>query len=229
MKKFAILLAILALPTTVYFILSMGNHEYKKLPIVGPRSFTEGSPDTVFHTIPPFKLVNQNGDTITEESMLGNVYVAKFFFATCPTICPKMTVNMKYIQDKFKGRKNFRLLSMTVNPAHDTVEVLKEYANKVHADEANWDFVTGKDSAIYDLAFSGYFVNAMKDTIAPGGFLHSDQLILVDKKGQVRGYFNGTEHKNVKQDLIDAIDILFKEEVVPLSGTKREKIEQRRS
>lgn len=133
---------------------------------------------------------------------------------------------MSYIQNKFKDNKNLRYLSITVNPEHDSVSVLRAYADKVHADTKSWDFVTGNKDSIYEIAFNGFFVSAQRDSIAPGGFLHSGMLILVDKNAHIRGYFDGTTHKEVKEQLIDAIDILYKEDVVPLKGKKKPQIEQ---
>ena len=231
-KKVLFLVAILLLPSIFYLALYTGKHNYKRLPIIGPKEGVkndDGTYDTVYHTIPYFEFTNQDGKKVTRDDLLGSVYITDFFFVTCPTICPKMTTNMGYIQEKFKGTKDLRFISITVNPEHDNVEVLKEHAKLVHADTKTWDFLTGDKDKIYDVALNGFFVGAQKDSIAPGGFLHSQYLILVDKKGRIRGYFDGTIHKEVKEKLNDAIDILFKEDVVPLKGEDdKYKIEQRR-
>lgn len=229
--KIALLLTILLLPSLFYLIMATGKHNFRKLPVYGPKEATlneEGKYDTLYHTIPNFEFTNQDGEKIGSDDLLGHIYVADFFFATCPTICPKMTTNMAYIQNKFKEKEDLRFISITVNPEGDTPEVLKEYAEKVHADTKTWSFLTGDKDKIYDIAFKGFFVSTMKDSIAPGGFLHSKMLILVDRKGQVRGYFDGTVYSEMKKDLTDAIDILYKEDVVPLKGKKKEIIEQDR-
>ncbi len=230
-KKILFLSLILLLPSMFYLLLYSGKHNYQKLLYYGPKTAIKtqaGKFDTIYHTIPNFKFINQDGKIVSNKTLAGNNYIADFFFATCPTICPKMATNMVYLQDKFKNRKNLRFLSITVNPTHDNVAVLKKYAKKIHANTNNWDFVTGKKDAIYNVAFKGFFVNVMKDSIAPGGFLHSSMLILVDKTGHIRGYFDGTVYKETKEKLSDAIDILFKEEIVPLKGKPIEKIEQKR-
>lgn len=230
-KKFLILFAILFLPGSVYLLLWTGKHNFKKLPYIGPKEAIENSNgdfDTIYHQIPYFEFTNQDGKKVTRDDLLGSVYVADFFFATCPTICPKMTTNMKYVQDNFKDRKDLRFVSITVNPEHDTVEALRDYADMVHADTKNWDFLTGDKEDIYDVALNGFFVSAQKDEIAPGGFLHSQYLILIDKNAHIRGIFDGTIHKVVKEDLGDAIDILYKEEFVPLKGEHKNQIEQRK-
>lgn len=230
-KKIIYLFSILLLPSIMYFLLYTGEHNFQRLPFVGPREAVineNGKYDTIYHQIPYFEFVNQDGKRVTRDDLLGHVYVADFFFATCPTICPKMTTNMGYVQDKFKDRKDLRFVSITVNPEHDNVDVLKEYAEKVHADTKTWDFLTGDKDAIYDVAFNGFFVSAQRDSIAPGGFLHSGMLILVDKNAHIRGYFDGTTHKEIKEKLTDAIDVLYKEDYVPLKGEAKNKIEQRR-
>lgn len=228
-KKVIYLVAILLLPSLFYMFLYTGKHNFHRLEYIGPKEAVlndEGKYDTNYHQIPYFEFINQDGKKVTRDDLLGHVYIADFFFATCPTICPKMTTNMSYIQNKFKDNKNLRYLSITVNPEHDSVSVLRAYADKVHADTKSWDFVTGNKDSIYEIAFNGFFVSAQRDSIAPGGFLHSGMLILVDKNAHIRGYFDGTTHKEVKEQLIDAIDILYKEDVVPLKGKKKPQIEQ---
>jgi len=228
-KKIVFLTAILLLPSFFYLMLYTGEHNYTKLPYIGPKGAAEndkGGFDTAYHQIPFFEFINQDGKKVSRDDLLGSVYVADFFFVTCPTICPKMTTNMSYVQKKFEDRKDLRFISITVNPEHDTVEVLKQYSEMVHADNRNWDFLTGKKEAIYDIAFKGFFVNADKDEIAPGGFLHSQYFILVDKNAHIRGVFDGTIHKEIKEKLTDAIDILYKEDFVPLKGEKFNKVEQ---
>ena len=224
LKKIVVLSSILLMPSLFYLMLYTGKHNYQRLQYYGYKKAIlneKGNYDTTYHTIPYFEFVNQDGKKITRDDLLGKVYVADFFFVTCPTICPKMTTNMVYIQDKFKDRKDLRFLSITVNPEADSVPVLKEYAKKVHASTTNWDFVTGNKDEIYDVAFKGFFVSVSKDSIAEGGFLHSKLLILVDKKGHIRGYFDGTTYSEMKKDLTDAIDILYREEVVPLKEKKK--------
>jgi len=214
-RKGIILIAILILPTIAFFILHSGTNNFKKLPYYGPKKLAEGTSDTIYHSIPPFEFTNQLGQKITQEDYLGKIYVADFFFATCPTICPKMSTHMLELQKHFYDRPEFKLLSHTVNPEHDSVEVLFEYARKVHARDSVWDFVTGKKEDIYKIAFEGYFANAMEDEVAPGGFLHSSNLFLIDKKGRIRGIFDGTSTREV-ESLMDAIQILLREEYVPL-------------
>lgn len=231
LKKVIYLFSILLLPSLMYFLLYTGKHNFKRLPFIGPKEAVlnnQGKYDTLYHQIPYFEFVNQDGKKVTRDDLLGHIYIADFFFATCPTICPKMTTNMSYVQDKFKEKEDLRFVSITVNPEHDNVEVLADYAKKVHADTKTWDFLTGDKDKIYEIAFNGFFVSAQRDSIAPGGFLHSGMLILIDRNAHIRGYFDGTTHKEIKEKLTDAIDILYKEDYVPLKGDSKNKIEQRR-
>lgn len=228
--KVFFLLVILTLPGVFYLIMAKGVHHYTKLPFIGPKEAvlnSTGSYDTTYHQIPYFELTNQDGNRLTRDDLLGSVYIADFFFATCPSICPKMAGNMKYLQDKFLDKKDLKFISITVNPAHDSVEVLKSYAKKIHADTKNWSFLTGEKDAIYDLALKGFFASVADDEVAPGGFLHTQYFVLVDKKGHIRGLFDGTVYSEMKKDLTDALDILYREESVPLKGETQDKIEQR--
>jgi len=230
--KILTLIIILLLPALIYLLLSTGKHNFNRLQYYGPREAVlneEGKYDTIYHKIPYFEFINQDGQKVSSDDLLGNIYVADFFFVTCPTICPKMATNMGYIQNKFSDKKDLKFISMTVNPEQDSVSVLKEYAQKVHADTKSWSFLTGDKEKIYAVAFNGFFVSTMRDSIAPGGFLHSQMLILIDRKGHIRGYFDGTIYSEMKKDLTDAIDILYKEDVVPLKGSKQKKIEQKKS
>ncbi len=213
-KKVVILVSILLLPSFLYLFLHTGDNNFRKLSIYGPKTL-DANGDTLYHRIPDFSFINQNGETISQDKFQDKIVVADYFFATCPSICPKMATHMLVLQDHFHDRKDFALLSHTVNPEHDSVHVLREYATKVHAMDSIWDFVTGDKEALYDQAFKGYFVNALPDEIAPGGFLHSQFLILIDKKQRIRGYFDGTSTSEVN-DLMDAIEILMKEEFVSL-------------
>jgi len=212
--KGAVLFSILLLPSLFYLFLYTGVNNFKPLPYFGPKTIDQNG-DTVYHTIPDFELVNHLGEKVNRKDYSGNIYVADFFFATCPTICPKMATHMLELQNHFYDRKDFKLLSHTVNPEHDSVPVLYEYSREVHAIDSVWNFVTGEREDIYQLAYEGYFANAMEDDLAPGGFLHSSNLFLIDKQGRIRGVFDGTSTSDVN-DLMDAIEILYREEFAPL-------------
>jgi protein SCO1/2 len=171
------------------------------LPIFGEKHL--GNKDTVYHTIGTFTLTNQHGELVTDQTTQGKIYVADFFFATCQSICPQMSNNLKTVQDSFKTDKEFLILCHTVNPLHDTVELLNGYSLSYGAIKGKWHFLTGQKKAIYDLARYGYLVNALEDDGTPEGFLHSELIVLVDKKGRIRGYFDGTNPSEVKKMIND--------------------------
>ena len=161
-----------------------------------------------YHTISDFSLINQNGDTITQNFYNDKIYVADFFFTTCQTICPIMTKNMKEIQDKLINDKEILLLSHSVTPEIDSVGQLKKYAiaNKINDDK--WNLVTGDKKQIYNLARKSYL--AVEDSEF-GNFdmIHTENFMLIDKKRQIRGFYDGTE-KNEIIRLLSDIEILKK-------------------
>jgi protein SCO1/2 len=218
-KKIIILGAILLLPSFFYLFLTVGKHNILSLPYYGPREVITVTnsgvekEDTIYFTVPDFSFINQHGTAFKREHIEGKIVVANFFFVTCPTICPKMATHIYDVQKTFEGNDNILFVSHTVNPESDSVPILAAYAKKVHAGN-NWHFLTGRKEDIYNVAMKGYFVSAMPDEIAPGGFLHSEMLILLDKKGHIRGYFDGTSTSETKK-LKDAIRILLANEFVP--------------
>lgn len=159
--------------------------------------------DTIYQTVPDFKLINQDAETVTQELVKNNIYVADFFFTTCPTICPVMKREMIRVHEKFKQRPDIMMLSHTIDPEHDTVEVLKDYANRLGSDGKQWQFLTGNRDSIYDLAERGYYASAQVDSTEPGGFVHSGGFILVDKNRYVRGIYDGTDPKAVDRLIAD--------------------------
>ena len=178
--KWAILFLLLVLPYVIYTYISKGQHSFKELAVIGEKD----------HKIPPFSFLNQDSIIVTNSDYEDNIYIANFIYTTCPTICPTMTINMRYIQNKLKIYPNIKFLSHTVNPEYDSPSVLKKYAQKMRIDESNFNFVTGDKNQIYEIAKS-YFVNVSEDELAPGGFLHSEYLVIIDKEGRVRsGYSN---------------------------------------
>lgn len=136
--------------------------------------------------VPDFSFTNQDGKTITNKDYLGKVYVIEFFFTTCPSICPKMNRNLVQVQNSFEGFKNFGVASFTINPEHDTPEVLKEYADQYGITNPNWNLLTGEKDSIYKLANEGFNIYAGENPNIAGGFEHSGNFALIDKEGFVR-------------------------------------------
>jgi protein SCO1/2 len=198
-----------------------------RLAIIGPKETIklnneQGQPveKTVYHTIPEFQFTDQDNNMFTNKNVEGKIYVADFFFTTCPTICKDMSGHLVELQKTLKKTKDLHIVSHTVAPDYDTPEILKAYADGIGADTSNWSFVTGDKEAIYDIAFEGYYVNASEDSLAPGGFLHSEYFVLIDKEGRIRSGLNehgspravydGTNAEHVRQ-LINDIKTLEKE------------------
>ncbi len=169
---------------------------------------------------PSFELTDQNNKKISNADYLGKVYVVEFFFTTCPTICPKMNLNMLDIQNKFFGNPNFGIASISINPAHDTSEVLKEHASKLGVKSNNWHLLTGNEDYIFSLANKGFNLYVGKNSTIKAGFEHSGLFALIDKKGIIRCrkdasgnpivYYDGLEKEGVKSIMQD-ITILLQE------------------
>ena len=212
MKKTILLLMILIVPSVAYLVLTTGKHNIKKLGYFGPKTAGESAVDTIYHSIPEFEFLDQNGQAFGSKDLKDKIYVANFFFTSCPRICPAMQTLMKKVQDTddFKKLNDFKLVSFTVDPDNDTSEKLKEFAERVGADEGRWYFLTGDRQKIYDLAYEGFMANTMEDETADGGFLHSDMILLIDRDKHVRGIYEGTSLKDVKR-LIDEIKVLVAE------------------
>ena len=182
--------------------------EVAELPILGER-YVDDNQDTVYHSIADFAFVNQVGDTIRKEDMVGKIYVADFFFTTCPTICPVMKKEMLRVYEQFKGDPNFRILSHSIDPSHDTQAVLKDYAEKLGVpDAATWNFLTGDQEKIFEIGQTSYLTTTMADDMEPGGFLHSGAFLLVDQQGRIRGVYDGTTTDQVDRLLADILKLL---------------------
>jgi protein SCO1 len=178
------------------------------LPVYGEKK--ANGVDTVYHTISDFNLVNQDGEVVTRSDIDGKIVVANFFFATCQSICPEMSGNLVNVQDAFADDDSLKILSHSVNPAHDTVEVLKGYAQTYGARSGKWHLLTGDKKQIYELAMNSYLVNALEDDGSEEGFLHSELLLIVDPQGRIRGMYDGTDKGQVNR-LIEDIGVLKRE------------------
>jgi protein SCO1/2 len=151
-----------------------------------------------YHTISDFSLTNQNGEIITQANYKDKIYIADFFFTTCPTICPIMTKNMAEIQKRLKG-DDVLLLSHSVTPEIDSVAQLKKYALEKGVDDRLWNLVTGDKSQIYDLARKSYMAVKTDGDGGPYDMIHTENFMLVDKKRQVRGFYDGTKMEDIEK------------------------------
>lgn len=162
-----------------------------------------------YHTIADFSLVNQNGDTITQDYYKDKIYIADFIFTTCPTICPIMTDHMVLLQEKLKDNAQVLLLSHTVTPEIDSVPQLKKYALEKGVNDAKWNLVTGDKKQIYDLARKSYLV-AKDNPFKEYDLIHTENFVLVDTKKRIRGFYDGTDPEAI-EELMEDIAILQNE------------------
>jgi protein SCO1/2 len=190
----------------------------KTLPIYGNRQAVTKTvngqqvTDTVYQTIPAFTFVNQYGDSTGSKQLQNKIYVADFFFTSCPSICPIMERNMLNVYNAYKDSADIKIVSFTIDPRHDTVPVLKKYADKLGITGNSWWFLLGSKEKVYDLAAKNYLVAVSQDSTVAGGYVHQGYFMLIDKQGRVRGSYDGTDMKQVTQ-LIDDIKTLKAEPV----------------
>ena len=186
----------------------------ERLPVFQPASVNSELVDTTivhkinYHKISDFSLINQNGEIVTQKKYENKIYVADFFFTTCQSICPVMTKNMKDIQNKLIIDSEVLLLSHTVFPEIDSVEVLKKYAVDNGVIDSKWDLVTGDKKEIYDLARKSYLA-AKDNSFSKYDMIHTENFVLIDKKKQIRGFYDGTDKEEINRLLVD-IEILKK-------------------
>jgi len=183
-------------------------------------SSTENDKLVKIGPVPKFELLNQDNLKISNETYKGKVYVLEFFFSTCPSICPKMNQSMLQIEKTFFGNPNFGIVSITIDPEHDTPAVLKAHREFLGVKSSNWNFLTGDKTYIFDLSNKGFNLYAGQNNKAQGGFEHSGLFALVDRKGNIRCrkdefgnpilYYDGLEKKGVR-DIQQDIAILLKE------------------
>lgn len=198
------------------------NDDVTKIDRLNAPGHKETSTDLVVKIgpVPEFSLTNHLEKTISNKDYLGKVYLVEFFFSTCPTICPKMNQNMLKLENHFKDATDFGIVSITINPSYDTSEVLKNHAQHLGVTSPNWNFLTGDQDYIYEIANKGFNIYAAENGEAEGGFEHSGLFALVDKKGNIRSrkddfgnpivYYDGLEDAGIealKQD----IQVLLKE------------------
>jgi len=217
-KKFFIIFGILSI--IIYFGIYNLLSPEKMLPIYSPRDINPELVDSTVqhigndHKIADFAFTNQNGKIITPKDYENKIYVADFFFTTCPTICPKMTNNMVWLQNQLKNNPEVKLLSFSVTPDIDTPEVLKKYALEKGVDDVRWNLVTGNKKDIYYLARKSYLAVKTGKPEELYDMVHTENFILVDKNKRIRGFYDGTnldqptndqKTKNMKQLLEDIL------------------------
>jgi protein SCO1 len=163
--------------------------------------------DTVYKQINRFAFYNQDSAIVTEHDVAGKVYVVDFFFTTCPTICPKMKKQMFRIYERFANNPRVVLLSHTIDTKHDSVPVLREFAQQMGISSKTWHLLTGEMDAVYGIA-DDYLISASEDPTAPGGYIHSGAFVLMDGNHHIRGYYDGVQEADVDQLILDIETLL---------------------
>ena len=230
--KAGILIAALVVPALIFLYLKGFGENHYELPYLIPRidsitgnvmmrknpnpRWNQPKMDTVFHTIPAWTLTDENNKAFQGEFLKGKIYVADFFFTRCESICPKMSTELTRLQDVFTNENDVQIASFSVDPTHDTPEMLRKYAKEYDAKAGKWHFLTGTKTQIYPLAVKGYYIPVAdaseydKAVKTPDEtFIHSEKLILIDKEGHIRGFYDGTDKKEVDR-LILEIRVLLK-------------------
>jgi protein SCO1/2 len=230
-KRAGLLIILLVIPALVFlFLKGYGKNHYqlpRYIPLLDSATGNirmqtvevDGKriTDTAFHQIAPFTLTNQQNQLVGSGTVKGKIHVADFFFARCPGICPKMSSQLQRVQDTFMEDPEVLILSFSVDPEHDSVEALHQYAEQYGVKPDKWHLLTGDKATIYQLAKTSYFVTAKEDNMRSADledqFVHTDKFVLVDPKGVIRGFYNGTDPEEVDK-LILEIKILQYEDKI---------------
>ena len=219
LKKISILVLVLIVPGFLYYLLTTeGKNRYKLLPIFGPKLAAKTThrvrgkdiPDTVYHSIKDFKLTDQNGNPVSLKNFDKKIVVVNFFYTQCPTVCNQMNSNVNLLASAYDKNKMLSFVSITVDPQHDSVLVLKNYAGQFKPGSKKWLFLTGDTSTIYSLARNSFLVNAL--STGKDDLIYSDKLILIDQDKRIRGYYTGASDDDVSR-LNDEIKVLITEEL----------------
>lgn len=187
--------------TACCLLLASCQPKQKPLPIFGQREVV--GTDTVYHTIAKFSFVDQDSAVVTNETFKDKIYVADFFFTSCRTICPIMKTQMLRVYQATSEMPDVLILSHTIDPEFDTVALLHDFAQRLDVDSKRWHFVTGVKDSIFKIAQTSYFATAIEDKTEPDGFIHSGAFLLIDKKGRIRGKYDGTLEAEVNRLIVD--------------------------
>jgi protein SCO1/2 len=171
--------------------------DYTELPILG-QTLKDEAGNLIYHTIDTFTTINQNGEIISQQSMKGKIHVANFFFTSCPVICPQMTLNLKTVQESV-NIPDFEFISFSIDPKRDSIQKMKQFAEKFEVNESNWHFVRAEKEVIYKLVRNSYFLLAVEGSSEKNDFIHSEQVALVDKDLRIRGFYDAMDEEGITQ------------------------------
>lgn len=198
-QLFAVL--VFVLPVAAYALVNFYEKKLQQLPVYGPIKEVNG--EKVKSVVGDFTFINQDGIAINNKIWNNKIVVANFFFSHCPVICPKMTGNLKKVQDEYMEDNNVIISSFTVDPERDSVVQLKVFAHRFNINSSKWQLFTGDKKEIYRFARNEMMIVATDGDGGPEDFIHSDKLVLVDKQKRIRGYYDGTNEGEVKQLIKD--------------------------
>lgn len=204
------------------------NDTADDLPYIGHHDIAQVSEngvnigDTIYHTVPDFAYINQDSISVTSEDLRGRIWIAKFFFANCPTICPPMTMAMRDVHDSLQGwHDDLYFLAFSIDPTRDTPSRIKDYIAAHNIQGTNWHFLTGVDEdETHYLGVHGFYVHAAADDAAPGGFAHSSNFVLVDKNRHIRGVYDGLD-PDERSRLIQDVKFLIAQDGTKDGSTNR--------
>jgi protein SCO1/2 len=211
---------ILIVPGFLYYLLTVkGKNRYHPLPIYGPKVLAKTThrvggkevPDTIFHTLGDFHLLDQNGKPVSLKSWDDKIFVIDFFYSHCPEVCNTMNGYVDSLARNYAKNNLVYFAGITVDPQRDSVKALRSYSMKFSAHGPKWQFLTGDTATIYHLARQGFLVNALDE--GNGNFIYSDKIILVDSHKRIRGYYSGTSFADITR-LNDEIKVLISEELL---------------
>jgi protein SCO1/2 len=199
---FLFFIGVIAIPLLAFSAVRWYDNNMATLPYYYQGTSVE-SENVKHFTVPDFAFVNQDSSALNSHFIKGKVWVINYFFTSCPTICPKMMANMQSIQKAFSKDDRVRLISLTVDPDHDTPAKLKRYSTLKHIDVLQWRLGTGSKEELYGFARHGLFITTTDGDGGVGDFIHSEKIILVDRQNHIRGYYDGTDADDVNQLIKD--------------------------
>ena len=196
------IILVLVIPFGLHYTMNYYESNKAGLPILGPKNL-DSSGNEIQHRIPAFKFLDQDSLLFDSESLDGKIWVANYFFTSCPTICPTMMRNMQLVQEAFLDDPMIEILSLTVDPKHDIPTRFRKYAKGINVIDRKWHLLTGDKIDLYRLARKGFLITASEGDGGPTDFIHSENFVLIDRDGRIRFYYDGTEKAQVNQLLKD--------------------------
>ena len=192
-----------------YFFNKNEQKPLRTLPYFGQKNSLKDG-DTAYHTVKPFCFINQYNEKVTEETVKGKIYVTDFFFTTCQSICPIMSTELERVYNQFSNHKDVLILSHTVAPEEDSVNVMMDYAKLYGVTNKQWLFLTGDKKHLYDMARTSYLLNMEEGNGDADDFIHTQNFALVDKEKHLRGFYDGTDSLEVSRLIVD-MNLLLEE------------------